>query len=210
MRARSQRCACLVTWFCYQMIAKPGNKTGPPLWPDPYHIEVAQNGWNLGDDVSKWSFLIENICIIQILLLIYFQVMCKHGRLFQFKSCRNRPKVIGNKQWSFLYANERRRYNVILSLIGWAYAYNGSWNKELTRNCFKLHHIPLDRGRPHFQNHIILYSVIIQDYTDALMVTSCNGNAFRVTGPLWGESTAVTVASSYKGPVTQLWSFLWC
>ena len=30
------RCACLVTWFCYQMIAKPGNKTGPPSWPDPY------------------------------------------------------------------------------------------------------------------------------------------------------------------------------
>ena len=26
---RSRRCACLITWFCYQMIAKPGNKTGP-------------------------------------------------------------------------------------------------------------------------------------------------------------------------------------
>ena len=27
---------CLVTWFCYQMIAKPGNKTGAPSCPDPY------------------------------------------------------------------------------------------------------------------------------------------------------------------------------
>ena len=27
---------CLVTWFCYQMIAKPGNKTATPLWPDLY------------------------------------------------------------------------------------------------------------------------------------------------------------------------------
>ena len=33
---RSWRCACHVTWFCYQMIAKPGNKTGPPSRPDPY------------------------------------------------------------------------------------------------------------------------------------------------------------------------------
>ena len=24
---------------CYQMIAKPGNKTAPPSWPDSYAIE---------------------------------------------------------------------------------------------------------------------------------------------------------------------------
>ena len=28
-------CGCLVTWFCYQLIAKPGNKTATVLWPDP-------------------------------------------------------------------------------------------------------------------------------------------------------------------------------
>ena len=33
---RSRRCSCLVTWFCYQLIAKPGNKTAAPSWPDPY------------------------------------------------------------------------------------------------------------------------------------------------------------------------------
>ena len=33
---RSWRCGCLVTWFCYQMIAKPGNKTATRSWPDPY------------------------------------------------------------------------------------------------------------------------------------------------------------------------------
>ena len=26
---------CLVTWFCYHLIAKPGNKTGALPWPDP-------------------------------------------------------------------------------------------------------------------------------------------------------------------------------
>ena len=27
---------CLVAWFYYQMIAKPGNKTCPASWPDLY------------------------------------------------------------------------------------------------------------------------------------------------------------------------------
>ena len=33
---RSRNCGCLVTRFCYQMIAKPGNKTAAPSWTDPY------------------------------------------------------------------------------------------------------------------------------------------------------------------------------
>ena len=33
---RSRNCGCLVTWFCFQMIAKPGNKTATVPWPDPY------------------------------------------------------------------------------------------------------------------------------------------------------------------------------
>ena len=36
---RSQNCGCLVTWFCYQLIAKPGNKTAAVSWPDPYVFE---------------------------------------------------------------------------------------------------------------------------------------------------------------------------
>ena len=32
----SWRCACLVTWFCYHLIAKTGNETGATSWPDPY------------------------------------------------------------------------------------------------------------------------------------------------------------------------------
>ena len=33
---RSRNCGCLVTWFCYQLIAKPGIKTAAVSWPDPY------------------------------------------------------------------------------------------------------------------------------------------------------------------------------
>ena len=28
-----------VTWFCYQLIAKPGNKTVAPMWPDSLNID---------------------------------------------------------------------------------------------------------------------------------------------------------------------------
>ena len=33
---RSGRCGCLVTRFCYQLIAKPANKTAAPPWPESY------------------------------------------------------------------------------------------------------------------------------------------------------------------------------
>ena len=32
----SRKYDCLVTWFCYHLIAKPGNKAAAPSWPDPY------------------------------------------------------------------------------------------------------------------------------------------------------------------------------
>ena len=39
---RSRNCGCFVTWFCYQLIAKPGNKTAAVSWPGP-HNENKQN-----------------------------------------------------------------------------------------------------------------------------------------------------------------------
>ena len=36
---RSRNCGCLVTCFCYQLIAKPGNKTAAVSWPDPYDTQ---------------------------------------------------------------------------------------------------------------------------------------------------------------------------
>ena len=35
----------VVTWFCYHLIAKPGNKTAAPSWPDPYPHWMKQNSW---------------------------------------------------------------------------------------------------------------------------------------------------------------------
>ena len=35
MWVRSRRSGCLFTWFCNQLITKPGNKTTAPSWSDP-------------------------------------------------------------------------------------------------------------------------------------------------------------------------------
>ena len=35
------------------------------------------------------------------------------------------------------------------------------------------------------------------------MMMSCYGNTFRITGPLWGESTSHQLITPYKGPSTQ-------
>ena len=43
MWVKSQRWGCLVTWFCYHLIAKPGNEAAATLWPDPY------THWLVGD-----------------------------------------------------------------------------------------------------------------------------------------------------------------
>ena len=47
---RSRRWTCLVTFFCYHLIAKPGNKVGTPLWLDKY--QQASN-------ITAWLFSIK-------------------------------------------------------------------------------------------------------------------------------------------------------
>ena len=63
---KSRRCGCLVTWFCYQMIAKPGNKTAAPSWPDQYAISYYSGPRNNGTwlyrvirrfQLRRWSIL---------------------------------------------------------------------------------------------------------------------------------------------------------
>ena len=43
VRSRNFGCLVTCTWFCYQLIAKPGNKTATVLWPNPYTVECLYN-----------------------------------------------------------------------------------------------------------------------------------------------------------------------
>ena len=42
------------------------------------------------------------------------------------------------------------------------------------------------------------------------MMTSANGNIFRVTGPLWKETTGHRWITIKKASDAELWCFLWC
>ena len=65
---KSQNCGCLVTWFCYQLLAKPGNKTATVSWADPY-IHGTWVVWNvLGHEtmvctVCLFIFLLQPITV---------------------------------------------------------------------------------------------------------------------------------------------------
>ena len=49
----------------------------------------------------------------------------------------------------------------------------------------------------------------IKRLTKIIMMTSSNGNIFRVTGPLCGEFSGYRWIPLTKASVTELWCFLW-
>ena len=51
---------------------------------------------------------------------------------------------------------------------------------------------------------------LYQPYGSGIILTSWSGNAFRVTGPLWGESIGHRWIPLIKGQQCGLWYFLWC
>ena len=66
---------CLVTWFCYQLMAKPGNKTAAVLWPDPY-IYIYIWHWTVSD---RWFDFSQKYCE-DIVFAIYIHIF--HNRTF--------------------------------------------------------------------------------------------------------------------------------
>ena len=121
---RSRWCAFLVTWFCYQIIAKPGGKTGSPSWPDPYYISPCLT------DQQILGVIILNPGCRRIARLCAFSLLAhsdskRHIQLsiFVFFAWKGTGIIL------FMYpANERLCYIVTSFLIGWAHAQNGPWS----------------------------------------------------------------------------------
>ena len=118
----SRRGTCLVTWFCYQKIAKPGNKTGPPSWPYPHHQWVC----------AKFSYLL-TILLINLIqrhqslmsnVTTFFHIHVYNQGLYSSYTttcdgegvrlhCPMRPNVCGSwifeiiiSQWNDYYSHE--------------------------------------------------------------------------------------------------------
>ena len=73
---RSRNRGCLVAWFCYQLIVKPGNKTATVSWPDRTHIALF---WiNLDHDTAKTLSSIVAIVLLLFLLLLLLLLLPHH------------------------------------------------------------------------------------------------------------------------------------
>ena len=75
---RSQNCGCHVTWFCYHLIAKPGNKTAAVLWPDPYtySLQDIARVCSIHQDLCEWfTFVKSSVVRYSSMLPISFRVI---------------------------------------------------------------------------------------------------------------------------------------
>ena len=70
-----QRCGCLVTWFCYQLIAKSGNTRATPLWPDPYVFEQKSYG------------CLEVSVILYLMQILWHEMNCSKKIVADFTWC---------------------------------------------------------------------------------------------------------------------------
>ena len=70
---RSWNCGCLVTWFCYQLIAKPGNKTATVPWPDPYTYVCISKPASIDSDNGLSPIRRQAIIwtIVELLLIVF-------------------------------------------------------------------------------------------------------------------------------------------
>ena len=79
---RSQNCGCLVTWFCYQLIVKPGNKTATVPWPHPYVSKL------------KWTSVVASMPVqvseVETVLAHIFNSLTPGGCRSSFKLVRSR------------------------------------------------------------------------------------------------------------------------
>ena len=108
---RSRNRDCLVTWFCYKLTAKPGNKTATCLWPDQntiifniHYSGVTWASWRLreghpvviGGFPSQRARNAEKIPCHEVIMHIVF-VTCVPGQSIMFRLETIRPAAIEKK-----------------------------------------------------------------------------------------------------------------
>ena len=86
---RSQNCSCLVACFCYQLIAKPGNKTAAVPWPDPYDAVISEFLITL--NIGLWYQLIEDPVNVTAKIFIMSTDQCK------------KDVTLVHQQWSYVF-----------------------------------------------------------------------------------------------------------
>ena len=97
------------------------------------------------------------------------------------------------------------RLNKQLSKHSWGWWFE-TLSRPLWRHCDVLKQLSCDIW---YMSWFILYQLIILGKGTDIMMTSSNGNIFRVTGPLWVDSTGARLNPLTKTSDAELWCFLW-
>ena len=109
---RSRMCGCLVTWFCYQLIAKPGNRTAATSWPYPYWslhlLKYLFNyscinlfiSFNITVSCMLWSKLLNNHVYNPIIIPMFSVVSCSQTYWSAINVCLTHLPLVPNMcQW---------------------------------------------------------------------------------------------------------------
>ena len=95
---RSRNFGCLVTWFCYQLIAKPGNKTAAVPWPDLY----IYTSFSLMTIAFLWFGIVNTSTFTKTLLYHWFLLWSYHSHL-QMRKIETLNIMITSTHWPLRY-----------------------------------------------------------------------------------------------------------
>ena len=107
---RSRNYGCLVTWFCYQLIAKPGNKTVAVSWPDPYtyiptpgdDIHICQ--WETHIDKNEKTSALYALSKQRMYLILYYDALNLQQN--ETGSCPMPQYVCQITNWALMHQNQ--------------------------------------------------------------------------------------------------------
>ena len=134
---------------------------------------------------------------------------------------RNKMATISHKEFSKAFPSEK--VHEFWSTIQWSVfltvkliiGATSHYLNQLRLVWWRIHAALLDKllGLT-YSNHVISYCTISYELTcylvlSSFMMTSSNGNIFRVTGPLCGEFTGPRWIPCTKASDAELWCFLW-
>ena len=145
----------------------------------------------------------------------FFSITLTHWRLVAHEFAMN-WLTIGSIWLDF---DTKPSPDLMLTYFEWPYL--GKLNSNgifLSKNAFEcrsqnISHFVLTQkiDNSSCSNIAISHSPIVRwPHAGISMMTSSNGNIFRVTGPLWGKQPVIGGFPSQRARDAELWCFLWC
>ena len=139
IRVRSWYCGCLVTWFCYQLIAKPGNKIATVPWPNPYNLKADYAGLVRYDNLIRYHRVSVQWCYNCWNTLLFFLVDKNFGK-WSGNNTNVHQSDMSDKDFSSITMlktklSEKKFWSVLL--LEWCPACLTHWGRDKMADIFQ-------------------------------------------------------------------------